>query len=349
MYPGKLVPDWFEVPERVEIDGVVLTPIPLENWLKDVHAIRELRDYYERNPAAQLLNPGLQLPDDIVFAMSDVCWMYKLWRLRASFAYGIMTEDESVELGCLYVFATRKRGYDAEVVSWMREENLQPLGEKLYEFAESWIPEVWPFTRVTWPRREVSWQDWYRLPDKDPQNWPGNPTYSLVPRRLVPNSFEVPTKATSKRFTVVPLQLSMDAVAKNYDAYMSSVDHLKGLIRPDDHWPEGATLEDAIIDVGYFHFLWHLRGGFAYSFRDPEDTIELGCLYIVASHKHGHDAEAYAWARESGIEKGLDEEIYAFSRRWIRDEWPFQKVAWPGREIDWVEWAKLPEWETNRE
>lgn len=350
MYPGKLVPDDFEVPTRVEVAGVLLRPIPLDNWLKDVQAIRVLRSYLDQNPDVELLNPGLSLPDDLVFGISDVCWMRKLWSLRASFAYGVMTADESEELGCLYVFATRKLGYDAEVVSWMREKKLQDLGERIYRFAEEWVPDVWPFDRVTWPRREISWQDWYKLPDKDPQNWPGNhPTYSLVPRRLVSDTFEIPRSVEARRFSLVPLHLSMDSVAKNYDAYMSSFEHLKRTFPSDDEWPSEKTFNEAIIDVGYFHFLRHLRAGFAYSARDSNDNLELGCIYITAPRKANFQAEIRLWVRESEIQSGLEEELYEFAHQWLQAEWPFESLAWPGREIDWEEWDQLPEWGANEE
>ncbi len=350
MYPKQIVPDTFDVPTRVEVEGIVLTPINLSSWDKDVRAVWHLRERIIQNQDVEILNPGLYLPGNMLFGLSDACYLDKIWRLRASFTYGIMTPDEREELGCLYVYRTRKLGYDAEIVSWIRSEDLKPLGEKIYEFAESWIPEVWPFKNTTWPGRKISWQEWYQLPDKDPQNWPDNPpSYALIPQMLVPAKFEIPESIDSNRFRLVPLHLNMDSIAKHYEAYTSSVDHLKGTFGPDDQWPENSNFEEAIVDVGYFHFYWHTRSTFVYSIRHPDDSHDLGCIYVAPTHKSGYQAEIYIWVREGELESNLDEELFEFTQNWINDEWPFERVAWPGREISWKEWKSLPEWRTNSE
>ncbi len=345
MYPRKLVPDRFEVPTRIEVEGVILAPIGLASWVKDVHAVRHVREYMIQNPGLEILNPGLELPGDMLFGLSDACYLDKLWRLRASFTYGIMTPDEREELGCLYVYGTRKLGYEAEVVSWVRSDDLRELGEKIYQFAESWVPEQWPFEAITWPGRKTPWVDWFELPDKDPQNWSGNPpSYALVPRRLVADSFAVPDTLDSDRFKLLPLHLNMDSVAKHYEACVSSIDHLEGVFGPENDWYEDKSFQEAIADVGYFHFFWHTRGAFVYSVRNPEDTREIGCLYVMPTEKEGYQAEVYVWAREDALGSGLEEELDEFSHHWIEMAWPFESVAWPGREIGWAEWKSLPDW-----
>lgn len=346
MYPKSIVPKDFDVPDRIELEDAVLTPISIRSWLKDFDAVRSTVDYIE-------LNPGLEWPDEtlgnILFGLSDACYIDKLWKLRASFTYGVMSPDESTELGCLYIYRTRKKGYDAEIISWVRDRELRRgFGEEIFRFAETWVPEVWPFENTTWPGRKISWEEWYGLPDKDPQNWQENsPSYALIPQRLVPDSFQVPSGTQSNRFSLIPLQLSMDTITKNYEAYMMSAEYLKETFRPNDDWPIGTTFEEAIVDVGYFHFYWHTRGAFVYSIRDPENVRELGCLYITSTHKAGFQAEARFWVRESELTKSLEEEIDEFSHNWIRESWPFERVAWPGRDIGWEEWEKLPEWDAD--
>ena len=344
MYPRKLVPDSYEVPMRVEFEGLLLTPVTFRHWPQDVRAVHSVA----KNSGA--LNPGLKWPEgaeSVVLGMSDVCYMDKLLRLRAAFCYGLMTPDESVELGCLYVWRTRKRGYEAEIFSWVCDEpRKQGIGERLYQFAEKWVPEAWPFDKTTWPGRRVPWQDWYALPDKDPANWPGSPpSFALVPHRIVPDSFRVPHRIEAKRFILVPLLLTMDAVAKDFEAFMSSQEYLKTTFRPGEGWPEGTTFQDALVDVGYWEFLWHFRESFAYSVRDPEDNYELGCLYVTPSRKAGYQAEVHSWVRESAVVTGLDEEVNEFSHTWIQEQWPFEKVAWPGRDIGWDQWRETPDYD----
>ncbi|PIV62539.1 twin-arginine translocation pathway signal protein, partial [Candidatus Roizmanbacteria bacterium CG01_land_8_20_14_3_00_33_9] len=47
------------------------------------------------------------------------------------------------------------------------------------------------------------------------------------------------------------------------------------------------------------------------------------------------------WVRKSAYGEGLDSELYQTVRNWITEKWPFKKVAYPGRDIDWATWKSL--------
>ena len=51
----------------------------------------------------------------------------------------------------------------------------------------------------------------------------------------------------------------------------------------------------------------------------------------------------YLWVRQSEFEKGLDPVLFQAVKQWIANDWPFENVAFPGREIDWDSWEALPE------
>ena len=38
---------------------------------------------------------------------------------------------------------------------------------------------------------------------------------------------------------------------------------------------------------------------------------------------------------------GLDNELFSAVKGWIGKEWPFEKVAYPGRDIDWETWQQI--------
>jgi hypothetical protein len=69
----------------------------------------------------------------------------------------------------------------------------------------------------------------------------------------------------------------------------------------------------------------------------------LGCVYIDPTNKSGYDAEVYMWVRKSEYDKGLDPVIFDELKNWMNTKWPFNNVAYPGREIDWSEWNTIPE------
>ena len=138
--------------------------------------------------------------------------------------------------------------------------------------------------------------------------------------------------------------LTVDDVVKDYDAVMTSVNHLKNAFGPNSTWPEeDLTFEQDLIDLGWHQKEFQTRRSFAYTVMNPSESQCLGCVYIDPTRKRGYDAEVYLWVRESELEKGLDPVLFQAVKQWIAKEWPFKKVAFPGREVDWETWGALPE------
>lgn len=136
--------------------------------------------------------------------------------------------------------------------------------------------------------------------------------------------------------------LTVHDVVKDYDAVMSSVEHLK-TIWPTSGWPVGLTLEQNLIDLGWHQKEFQTRRSFAYTVVSLDESTVLGCVYLNPSRKRDYDAVAFLWARQSQLESGLEERLFAAVRSWLADLWPFKKVAFPGRDVDWDVWRSLPE------
>ena len=65
--------------------------------------------------------------------------------------------------------------------------------------------------------------------------------------------------------------------------------------------------------------------------------------YFFPSEKAGFDAQCFYWVRTSELAAGLEAHLGDTVRGWLAsDAWPWTKVAFPGRDIPWDEWAKLP-------
>jgi len=48
-----------------------------------------------------------------------------------------------------------------------------------------------------------------------------------------------------------------------------------------------------------------------------------------------------AWlSQEVEYDAGFDAELYKWVADWVKD-WPFRKVAYPGRSIDWATWDAM--------
>jgi hypothetical protein len=160
---------------------------------------------------------------------------------------------------------------------------------------------------------------------------------SSVP--FVPTTFAVPEGLETNEFRL--RMLTVNDVVKDYDAVMTSVDHLK-TIWPGGKWPEGLTLEQNLIDLGWHQKEFQTRRSFAYTVVNPSGSMVTGCVYIEPTHKQGYDAEVYLWARQSELAGGLETRLYAAVKRWIAEKWPFKSVAFPGRDIAWDAWRSIP-------
>jgi hypothetical protein len=62
----------------------------------------------------------LTLEDDLV----DLGWHQREFKLRRSFAYTVMSLDEKKCLGCLYIEPSEKTGFEARVILWVRQSEL---------------------------------------------------------------------------------------------------------------------------------------------------------------------------------------------------------------------------------
>lgn len=348
MNPRKLVPDWFEIPAKIEFDDLVLIPVTARHWVQDHDAVVSTLDYLH----GEGMNPGQIVHSDVAstpkFGWMDACWLDRHWQRKTAVCYGLMTADESRELGCLYVFPTYKQGYDADVFAWVRTgERKLGLGEKLYRFAEEWVPRVWPLKTVSWPGRNISWADWYALPEKDPQPFEGKHAFMTSPRELVPDAFKVPARVETDKFVLVPLSMSMEAAALDHKAYVLNNDLIEKIFAPNMNSSKGITFLDTIIEISAIDLDWYCRSEFVYSVRTPDELNQIGRLYIQPTRKIGYDAEVHFWVGPGDDGISLEDDVNRFAQRWIHEVWPFRKVAWPGRATSWEEWNNLPDYEPD--
>ena len=165
-----------------------------------------------------------------------------------------------------------------------------------------------------------------------------NASTQVVP--FVPTGFAVPGTLETAEFRL--RMLTVHDVVKDYDAVITSVEHCR-TVWPGSKWPEGLTLEQNLIDLGWHQKEFQTRRSFAYTVVDPAESRVLGCVYIEPTRRKGHDAEVYLWARQSELAGGLEDRLYAAVREWIASAWPFKAAAFPGRAVAWDTWRAIPE------
>lgn len=156
---------------------------------------------------------------------------------------------------------------------------------------------------------------------------------------LVPDDFQIPDSLENEYFRI--RMLTVNDVVKDYDAVMTSIAHLQEMF-PSSGWPsEDLTFEQDLIDLGWHQKEFQLRSSFAYTVVNLDESIVLGCLYINPTTRGDYDADISMWVRASELDRGLDSILFETVKQWVADEWPFKKVAYPGREISWDRWNSM--------
>ncbi len=160
--------------------------------------------------------------------------------------------------------------------------------------------------------------------------------------RLVPDDFDVPATLEHPRFRL--RMLTVNDLVRDYDAVMSSVDHLRSTYSRESasDWPAGLTLEDDLVDLGWHQREFTLRTSFAYTMMARDESRCLGCVYIMPTLKRDHDAKVTMWVRADELDSGLDDALCDAVHHWITTAWPFRSAAFPGRHISFADWHRLP-------
>jgi hypothetical protein len=154
---------------------------------------------------------------------------------------------------------------------------------------------------------------------------------------FVPRDFVVPRTLETREFRL--RMLTVNDVVKDFDAVMSSAEHCRTVW--GGKWPEGLTLEQNLIDLGWHQKEFQTRRSFAYTVVRLDESAVLGCVYLLPTQRRGFDAEVYLWARQSELAGGLEDRLHAAVSAWLQSHWPFAAVAYPGRSISLAAWQAI--------
>ena len=100
---------------------------------------------------------------------------------------------------------------------------------------------------------------------------------------FIPPDFSIPSGISTPEFRL--RMLTVHDLVKDFDAVITSADRLRGIFGPDNRWPEGLTLEQDLIDLGWHQKEFQLRRSFAYTVMSLDEAQCLGCVYVEPSKK----------------------------------------------------------------
>lgn len=149
------LPRDFTPPERLETETFYLRMLSIHDLVKDYDAVMSSAERLKGTFYQSSWPEGLSLTQNLI----DLAWHEKEFQRRTSFAYTVMARDESICLGCVYLYPSPRPDYDAELLMWVRSSH-SVLDEPLAEAVQLWLRQAWPFARVAWPGRSISWQEY---------------------------------------------------------------------------------------------------------------------------------------------------------------------------------------------
>ncbi|HYP13269.1 MAG TPA: hypothetical protein VEQ63_05045, partial [Bryobacteraceae bacterium] len=138
---------------------------------------------------------------------------------------------------------------------------------------------------------------------------------------FVPPSFEVPQLHKTTSYKLVPL--GPEIVKQDYDAYMSSIEHLQKTFS-NGRWPtKELNMTDAMKDMEGEAARFRERKSFAYGVLTLDGSKELGSVYVRPSRKQGYDAVVTMWVTKEQFDKGFEKTLLADVKAWMASSWPF--------------------------
>ena len=159
----QFVPTEFVVPSELATANFTLRMLSIDDVEKDFEAVTSSAERVSKVWPDSGWPAGLTLRQNLI----DLGWHEKEFQDRSSFAYTMVSPDESQVLGCVYFYPTDKVGYDAEAFLWVRESEVaNDLDEALFEVVQRWLASDWPFENPAYPGRTINWEQWDSLPVK---------------------------------------------------------------------------------------------------------------------------------------------------------------------------------------
>ncbi len=147
----------FNVPESLETKNYrleILTPAVAEIDYEAVMSSKErLRSVFAEN--TEWPSDTMTLEDNI----NDLRRHEQEFKIRKAFVYTVLTPLREKCIGCVYIDPCKVSDFDCEVYLWVRDDSLY-LDNDLYNNIRDWMLKCWPFKKIAYPGREISWDSW---------------------------------------------------------------------------------------------------------------------------------------------------------------------------------------------
>lgn len=151
------VPKSFVVPTNVLLTPFHLTVLEESNAEVDYQAVMS-----SLKRLKSIFGPNTSWPSEKMSLEENITSLQAHRREfidRDAFAYSVFDESKTHCLGSVYIDPSRSPHYDCEVYLWVREDSAD-LDAMLHTTVLTWLTEYWPFEKIAFPGRSITWQSW---------------------------------------------------------------------------------------------------------------------------------------------------------------------------------------------
>lgn len=146
----RLVRDDFEVPVGLRTVVFALEPLSVRHNERDYAAWTSSIEHVRQTPGfAGRSWPRLMSSEENA---GDLARHAQDFADRVGFTYTVLDPATSDVIGCVYLYPSKRDGYDVDVRSWVRADRAE-LDKPLHELVSGWLAETWPFTKPDYAPR----------------------------------------------------------------------------------------------------------------------------------------------------------------------------------------------------
>lgn len=151
----------FAVPDSLVSTHFKLKPLSRKYAEMDYQAVMQSIDHLKGvfGPQSEWPPKNLTLEDN----QWDASLHENEFTKRKAFTYSVLSHKEDSVLGCVYIYPSSKKGYDAEIAMWVTTSRFnRGMDSILFLEVKKWVAARWPFKRIAYLGREISWEEWLK-------------------------------------------------------------------------------------------------------------------------------------------------------------------------------------------
>ncbi len=152
-----IIPPTFIPPEKLVHPKFIARKLSARDVDLDYVAVMSSIDIIRKTRGGNWPMADLTHEDDLI----DLCWHQREFENDSSFAYTVLSSDETECLGCFYLYppgfrAEAPAGADIDVSFWVTQSAYdQGLYPELYSALKQWLAEKWPFQNIYWSNADL--------------------------------------------------------------------------------------------------------------------------------------------------------------------------------------------------